>query len=119
MLTVDALTGEESSAAIKDFAKVGLVPFTKNVLVDDIYGAATAYVDRVKKEGQDGQPVLPKPLALSPALVPNSFPPLQQTWQPSTCRSSSLVRGGSACTEGQSGIAAAHRHDLADSGGRG
>jgi hypothetical protein len=93
LLTVDALTGEESSAAIKGFAMVGLVPFTKNVLVDDIHGAATAYVDRVKKEGQDGQPVLPKPLALSHELVPNSFPPLQQTWQPSTCRSSSLVRG--------------------------
>ena len=64
-LTVDALTGARTSAAINGFAKVGLVPFTKKVLVDGVFGAATEYANRMKKEGPGGQPVLPKPLALT------------------------------------------------------
>ena len=64
-LTTDAVTGAVTSAAISGFAKVGLIPFTKKVLIDGVFGAATEYANRMKKEGEGGQPVMPKPLALT------------------------------------------------------
>ena len=64
-ITVDTVTGMTTSAAINGFAKVGLIPFTKKVLVDGVFGAATFFAESMKKEGPDGQPIPPKPLAIT------------------------------------------------------
>jgi hypothetical protein len=64
-ITLDAMTGKESCAAVNGYAKVGLIPFSKKVLVEGVFGAATEYAARMKKEGPDGQPFKPKPLALT------------------------------------------------------
>ena len=54
-----------SSAAINGFAKVGLIPFTKKVLVEAVFGAATLFASNMKKEGPGGQRITPTPMALT------------------------------------------------------
>ena len=44
----------------------GLAPFSKKVLIAGIFSTADTYVAQMKKEGADGQPIAPKPLAITP-----------------------------------------------------